>query len=158
MFPLDKNFVILKITIRNIRNGGLNMLKEFKEFAMRGNVIDLAVGVIIGAAFNKIVSSLVKDIISPILGLFIGGIKLEDVTLPIGNILSLNVGLFLQAVIDFLIISFSIFMIIKGISYLRKKPEKEEKIEVNIEVEPVPSKEEILLAEIRDILKQQQSS
>jgi large conductance mechanosensitive channel len=158
MFPLDKNFVILKITIRNIRNGGLNMLKEFKEFAMKGNVIDLAVGVIIGAAFNKIVSSLVKDIISPILGLFIGGIKLEDVTLPIGNILSLNVGLFLQAVIDFLIISFSIFMIIKGISYLRKKPEKEEKIEVNIEVAPVPSKEEILLAEIRDILKQQQSS
>jgi large conductance mechanosensitive channel len=134
------------------------MLKEFKEFAMKGNVIDLAVGVIIGAAFNKIVSSLVKDIISPILGLFIGGIKLEDVTLPIGNILSLNVGLFLQAVIDFLIISFSIFMIIKGISYLRKKPEKEEKIEVNIEVAPVPSKEEILLAEIRDILKQQQSS
>jgi large conductance mechanosensitive channel len=134
------------------------MLNEFKKFAMRGNVIDLAVGVIIGGAFNKIVSSLVKDIISPILGLFIGGIKLEDVTLPIGNILSLNVGLFLQAVIDFLIISFSIFMIIKGISYLRKKPEKEEKIEVNIEVAPVPSKEEILLAEIRDILKQQQSS
>jgi large conductance mechanosensitive channel len=158
MFSLDTNFDILKITIRNIRNGGLNMLKEFKEFAMKGNVIDLAVGVIIGAAFNKIVSSLVKDIISPILGLFIGGIKLEDVTLPIGNILSLNVGLFLQAVIDFLIISFSIFMIIKGISYLRKKPEKEEKIEVNIEVAPVPSKEEILLAEIRDILKQQQSS
>lgn len=131
------------------------MLNEFKKFAMRGNVIDLAVGVIIGGAFNKIVSSLVKDIISPILGLVIGGIKLENVTLPIGNIISLNVGLFLQAVIDFLIISFSIFIIIKGINSLKRKQDKEEKAE---EVIVVASKEEILLAEIRDILKKQQSS
>jgi large conductance mechanosensitive channel len=131
------------------------MLKEFKEFAMRGNVIDLAVGVIIGAAFNKIVSSLVKDIITPILELVIGEIKIENVILPIGNIISLKVGLFLQAVIDFLIISFSIFIIIKGINSLKRKQDKEEKAE---EVIVVASKEEVLLAEIRDLLKQQQSS
>jgi large conductance mechanosensitive channel len=158
MFSLAKNFDILKITIRNIRSGGLSMLKEFKKFALRGNVIDLAVGVIIGGAFNKIVTSLVKDIISPILSLLLGGINLSDRVLPIGNLVSLEVGLFLQAVIDFLITSFSIFMVIKGINSFRKKEEKEEKVEVNIEVAPVPSKEEILLAEIRDILKQQQSS
>jgi large conductance mechanosensitive channel len=135
------------------------MLNEFKKFAMRGNVIDLAVGIIIGGAFSKIVTSLVNDIISPLIGLLLGGINLSDKVQPIfGTKVVLKYGLFFQSVIDFLIISFSIFIIIKGISSLKRKQDKEEKIEVNIEVAPVPSKEEILLAEIRDILKQQQSS
>ena len=135
------------------------MLKEFKKFAMRGNVIDLAVGVIIGGAFSKIVASLVTDIISPLIGLLLGGISLSKVTLriplPMEKFIILNVVLFLQASIDFLIISFSIFMIIKGITALKRKQEKQERIE---EVAPVISKEELLLGEIRDILKQQQNS
>lgn len=126
------------------------MWKEFKKFALRGNVIDLAVGVVIGGAFNKIVSSLVNDLISPIVGLFLGGIDLSKITIPIGTIISIKIGLFLQAVLDFLIISFSIFMVIKAITSFRKKQEKEE------ETSPIetPSKEEMLLEEIRDILKE----
>jgi large conductance mechanosensitive channel len=126
------------------------MLNEFKKFALRGNVIDLAVGVVIGAAFNKIVTSLVTDIITPIIELFTGGINVKDLVLPI---LNLKVGLFLQSVIDFLIISFSIFMVIKAINKFKRKEEKEEKVKADL----VPSKEELLLAEIRDILKDQRS-
>lgn len=124
------------------------MLKEFKKFAMRGNMIDLAVGIIVGGAFNKIVTSLVNDIISPIVGLLLGRIELTDIVLPIGNLVSLHVGLFLQAVLDFLIIAFSVFMMVKGINSFRRKQEKE------VEAAPAISKEELLLEEIRDILRQ----
>lgn len=131
------------------------MLKEFKKFAMRGNVIDLAVGVIVGGAFNKIVTSLVSDIISPIIGLLTGGIDLKDITIPvIGTAVDIKIGMFMQSVIDFLIISFSVFLMVKGITSLRRRQEKEEKEE---KVEPILTKEEQLLEEIRDILKQQNS-
>ncbi|MDV3428949.1 MAG: large-conductance mechanosensitive channel protein MscL [Bacillota bacterium] len=130
------------------------MLKEFKDFAMKGNVVDLAVGVIIGGAFGKIVSSLVNDIIMPVLGLVLGGMNLSDRKLPMhginGKTVSLNYGMFIQTTIDFLIIAFSIFIIIKAINRFNKK--KEEKPAEP----PKPSKEEELLSEIRDILKDKQ--
>lgn len=130
------------------------MLKEFKEFAMKGNVVDLAVGVIIGGAFGKIVSSLVNDIIMPVLGLILGGMNLSDRKLLMhgisGKAVTLNYGMFIQTTIDFLIIAFSIFIIIKAINKFNKKKEE-------IKEEPVkPSKEEELLSEIRDILREKQ--
>jgi large conductance mechanosensitive channel len=100
------------------------MWKEFKEFALRGNVIDLAVGVIIGAAFGKIVTALVNDIIMPIVGIFMGGINFSDLTITIGNAV-IKWGDFVQAVIDFLIIALVIFLLVRGINRLyRKEPEK----------------------------------
>lgn len=130
------------------------MLKEFKEFAMKGNVIDLAVGVVIGGAFGKIVTSLVDDLLMPILGILIGGINFTDLKLvvkpAIGEAAEVSImyGQFIQSVVDFLIIAFSIFMFIKIITFKKKKeePEKPKPAE--------PSKEEILLTEIRDILKE----
>lgn len=129
------------------------MFKEFKEFAMKGNVIDLAVGVIIGGAFGKIVTSLVNDIIMPIIGLLIGGVNFSKQSYlirpesPGKPALTLNYGQFIQSVIDFLIISFSIFLFIKAMNTFKKK--QEEKPEPPEE----PSKEEVLLSEIRDILR-----
>lgn len=128
------------------------MFKEFKKFAMRGNVIDLAVGVIVGGAFNKIVTSLVNDIISPVIGLFLGGIDLKHITIPIGSKVNLQIGLFLQTIIDFLIIAFSVFLFVKAINSFKRKQEEEEKEEVKETV----AREELLLEEIRDILKEQQ--
>jgi len=127
------------------------MLKEFKDFAMKGNVIDLAVGVVIGGAFGKIVTSLVDDLLMPILGVLIGGINFTDLKFVIkpavGEAAEVAVmyGKFMQSVVDFLIIAFSIFIFIKIITF-RKKKEEEKK--------PEPSKEEVLLTEIRDILKE----
>lgn len=129
------------------------MLKEFKKFAMRGNVVDLAVGVIIGGAFGKIVTSLVNDVIMPLLGLLLGGINFAEDKLLLREAsgtteaLYLNYGQFLQSVIDFLIISFSIFLFIKAINSFKKKEEEKPK--------PIePTKEEVLLTEIRDLLKE----
>lgn len=100
------------------------MWKEFKEFALRGNVIDLAVGVIIGAAFGKIVTALVNDIIMPIIGLFMGGLNLSDLAFTVGNAV-IKWGDFLQAVIDFIIIALVVFLIVRGMNRLYKKqPEK----------------------------------
>lgn len=99
------------------------MWKEFKEFSMKGNVIDLAVGVIIGGAFGKIVSSLVSDIIMPILGLILGKINYSKLALPLGGGATLNYGLFLNNIIDFLIIAFSIFIVIRQINRFTKKKE-----------------------------------
>ncbi|MEH7276847.1 large conductance mechanosensitive channel protein MscL [Neobacillus vireti] len=117
------------------------MLNEFKKFAMRGNVIDLAVGVIIGGAFGKIVSSLVADIIMPIIAMLVGRVDVAD--LAIGSV---KYGVFLQSIIDFLIIAFSIFLFIKFLSRFKKKEE-----EVIVEVKM--DKQEELLTEIRDLLK-----
>lgn len=131
------------------------MLKQFKAFAMRGNVIDLAVGVIIGGAFGKIVTSLVNDIITPLLGLLLGKINLAKLELvigaPGGNTpnLVLVYGQFLQSVLDFLIIAFSIFLFIKAMNSFKKKEEKKEEKKAE-----EPSREEILLTEIRDLLKE----
>lgn len=125
------------------------MLKEFKQFALKGNILDLALAVVMGTAFSKIVASLVKDIIMPILSLLLGRINFEDLTIPVGLGVSINFGLFIQAIIDFLIIAFSLFMFIKIITSMKKKETKEVVVIV-----PVPSNEEVLLSEIRDLLRE----
>ena len=130
------------------------MLKEFKEFALKGNVVDLAVGVIIGGAFGKIVTSLVNDIIMPLFGLLLGGMNFSDLKIVItpaqGDIaeVAFRYGAFFQTLIDFVIIAFSIFLFIKLLNSLKKK---EEQI---VEAVKEPSKEEVLLTEIRDLLKE----
>jgi large conductance mechanosensitive channel len=116
------------------------MLQEFKKFAMRGNVIDLAVGVIIGGAFGKIVSSLVADIIMPIIAMIIGKVNVSDLAYG-----SIKYGVFIQSIIDFLIIAFSIFMFIKFLSRFKK----EEEVKVVVQID----KKEELLSEIRDLLR-----
>lgn len=134
-------------------------LQDFKAFAMRGNVIDLAVGVIIGGAFGKIVSSLVADIIMPPIGLLVGGVNFTDlawIMKPAEVVngvvktaaVSLNYGQFLQATLDFLIIAFSVFLFIRLLNKFNKKKEE-------APAPPAPSQEEVLLTEIRDLLKQQ---
>ncbi|MCH3972354.1 MAG: large-conductance mechanosensitive channel protein MscL [Oscillospiraceae bacterium] len=125
--------------------------QEFKEFAMRGSVIDMAVGVVIGTAFSAIVNSLVKDIIMPLLGLLTGKVNFSSLSLSLGGSAVLTYGAFLQAVFNFLLISLSIFFIVKVINRLSRlrHPAEEEKKEV------APTKEELLLAEIRDLLKEQ---
>lgn len=120
------------------------MLQEFKAFAMRGNVMDLAVGVIIGGAFGKIVSSLVADILMPIIGLISGGVDFSGLTMTVGGT-SLKYGMFLQSVIDFVIIAFCIFMMIKMMNRFQK-----------VEAEkaaPPPTRDQQLLTEIRDLLR-----
>jgi len=128
------------------------MLKEFKKFALKGNVLDLAVGVVIGGAFGKIVTSLVNDIIMPIIGLVIGGVNftaLEYVASTQGEApIVIRYGQFIQTTLDFIIIAFSIFMFVKAISSFKKKEE------IQPLAQPKLSKEELLLEEIRDILKQ----
>ena len=142
----------------------MGFFKEFKQFALRGNVVDMAVGIIIGAAFGKIVSSLVNDVIMPPIGMLLGGINFTDFKMVIkdavpatvdaaGNAVpeiaavTLNYGSFIQVIIDFLIIALAIFMMIKLMNNLKKKEEAKPA------PPPAPSKEETLLAEIRDILK-----
>lgn len=125
------------------------MWEDFKKFAVSGNVVDLAVAVIIGGAFGKIVTSLVNDILMPFFGLLLGGINFKDLQLQFGSAV-IKYGSFVQSVIDFLIISFSIFMFIKLITRVKKK----DPVPVIVEEAPVPSREEILLTEIRDLLEQ----
>ncbi|MEF3303649.1 large conductance mechanosensitive channel protein MscL [Paenibacillus sp. GYB003] len=127
------------------------MWKDFKAFAMKGNVFDLAIGVIIGAAFGKIVTSLVADILTPILGLLLGGRNFSGLTLQFGDAV-IKYGVFLQSVIDFFIVSYSIFLFIKLLGKFKRKQEEKPA------APPAPSKEEQLLAEIRDLLKQQQGA
>ena len=142
--------------------GKSSFLQEFKAFAMKGNVVDMAVGVIIGGAFGKIVASVVADVIMPPLGLLIGGVNFTDlkwVMKPAEVVdgkeiaaVTLNYGNFLQATFDFLIIAFSIFMFIKLITKLTEK--KKAETPAAPPAPPVLSKEEVLLTEIRDILKE----
>ena len=130
------------------------MLKEFKEFAMKGNVMDLAIAVVVGGAFGKIVTSLVNDILMPVLGIILGRINFADlkyvITPATGDMAeaAFRYGAFMQSVIDFVIISFSIFLFVKIITSFRKKETSEEEAP-----EEEPGKEEQLLAEIRDLLK-----
>jgi len=132
----------------------MGMMQEFKTFAMRGNVVDMAVGIIVGGAFGKIVSSFVADVIMPPIGLLIGGIDFSNLAITIKQAagdaaaVTLNYGKFIQTVVDFIIIAFAIFMAIKGMNALKKKEE------VVPAAPPPPSKEEILLTEIRDALRQ----
>jgi large conductance mechanosensitive channel len=124
------------------------VIKEFKEFISRGNVIDLAVGVIIGGTFGKIVSSLVDDIIMPIIGIIIGGLDFSQLSVSVGEA-TIAYGAFIQSIVDFFIIALCIFLIIKLINRLRRKKETP----VEEPKEPEPSREELLLAEIRDLLR-----
>lgn len=133
----------------------MSLLKEFKAFAVKGNVVDLAVGIIIGAAFGKIVSSFVGDIIMPPLGLLIGGINFTDLAITLrpaegaSPAVVLAYGKFIQTVVDFVIVAFAIFIGVKAINRLKREEAKAPSLP------PVPSKEEVLLGEIRDILKEQ---
>lgn len=124
----------------------MSMAKEFREFAVKGNVMDLAVGVIIGAALGKIVSSLVEDLVMPLVGTLLGGLNFSGLALSIGSA-TLKYGKFLQTCVDFLIIAWAIFLIIKLINRLKREDEKP--------AEPkAPPRQEVLLEEIRDLLKQ----
>jgi large conductance mechanosensitive channel len=129
-----------------------NLLSEFKKFAMRGNVVDLAVAVVIGGAFGKIVSSLTEDIIMPVIGVLTGGIDFSNFSLTLkvatseAPAVALRYGLFLNAVLIFVIVAFAIFMIVKVMNKLQSHKEEEETKKV------LPTKQEELLAEIRDIL------
>lgn len=121
----------------------MSFIKEFKEFAMRGNVVDLAVAVVIGAAFGKIITSLVDGIIMPLIGLLLGGVNIANKSFTLGDAV-LKWGGFLQTIIDFTIIAFAIFLAIKFVNLLKKK-EEEKPVEL--------SREEVILMEIRDLLK-----
>jgi len=131
------------------------ILKELKAFMMRGNVVDMAVGVIVGGAFGKIVSSLVSDIIMPPIGILLGGMNFSELKITLKHAVgdaaavTVNYGAFIQTVLDFVIIATAIFFAIKGINALQHKKEEEPA------APPAPSKEEVLLAEIRDLLKEQ---
>ena len=134
------------------------LIKEFREFAVKGNVIDLAVGIIIGAAFGKIVSSFVGDVVMPPLGVLIGGVDFTDLAITLkaaeGDLpaVVLAYGKFIQTVIDFLIVAFAIFMGVKVINRLKREEEAAPS------APPAPSKEQELLSEIRDLLKSQQEN
>jgi large conductance mechanosensitive channel len=132
----------------------MKMMAEFKAFAMRGNVIDMAVGIVIGGAFGKIVSSFVADVIMPPIGLLMGRVNFTDLAITLqkanGTVaaVTLNYGKFIQTLLDFTIVAFAIFMVVTGMNSLKKKEEAAPPAPA------APSKEEVLLSEIRDILKQ----
>lgn len=134
-----------KVDKKEIITKGTKTLKEFKNFISKGNVVDLAVGVIIGSAFGKIVSSLVNDILMPIIGIIIGGIDFSNLTIQIKDA-TIKYGIFIQNIIDFLIVAFCIFIFIKLINKVSKKEEEKK--------EKVVSEEAKILKEIRDILKE----
>lgn len=131
----------------------MGMMSEFKSFAMRGNVIDMAVGIVIGGAFGKIVSSFVNDVLMPPVGMLIGGVDFSDLAIVLkaatdeAEAVTLKYGAFVQNVLDFVIIAFAIFMVVKAMNSLKKKEEEVPK------APPKPSAEVELLTEIRDSLK-----
>lgn len=131
----------------------MGMMKEFKEFAMKGNVMDMAIGIIIGSAFGKIVSSFVSDVLMPPIGMLIGGVDFKSLSMTIQEAkegveaVTINYGNFIQTVVDFMIIAFAIFMVVKAMNNAKKKEE-----EAPAEP-PKPSNEEVLLSEIRDLLR-----
>ncbi|MGV8834412.1 MAG: large conductance mechanosensitive channel protein MscL [Devosia sp.] len=140
------------------------MFKEFRDFAIKGNMVDLAIGVIIGAAFGGIVSSLVDDVFMPLIGLLIGGVDFSNLFIVLSNpdnlplpslaaaqdagIATLNIGLFINAVVKFTIVAFVLFMVVKGINAMKREAAAEPVAET-----PAPSREEVLLTEIRDALR-----
>jgi len=135
----------------------MGMIQEFKEFAAKGNMVDMAVGIIIGGAFGKIVSSLVNDIIMPPIGLLLGGSVFSDIAFTLKRAVgeeaavTPNIGKFIQTSFDFLIVAFAIFLMIKAMNRLKRKEETKPA------APPEPSKEEVLLGEIRDLLKNKAS-
>ena len=136
-------------------DANMSLISEFKAFAVRGIVVDMAVGIIIGAAFGKIVSSFVDGVVMPPLGLLIGGVDFTDLAIVLKDAVGdtpavlLRYGAFIQTVVDFVIIAFAIFMAIKAINQLKRKEAEAPS------APPAPSKEELLLTEIRDLLKEQ---
>ena len=130
----------------------MSLVQEFKEFAMKGNVLDMAVGIIIGAAFGKIVTALVGSILMPAIGMMLGGIDFSGLSVVLGTDaktgepVAIAYGQFIQALIDFLIIAFAIFMALKGINKIKKAPAPA--------AAAMPAREEVLLTEIRDLLRQ----
>ncbi|MGE0487427.1 MAG: large-conductance mechanosensitive channel protein MscL [Gammaproteobacteria bacterium] len=134
----------------------MSLLSEFKEFAVKGNVVDMAVGIIVGAAFGKIVSSLVNDVIMPPVGLLLGGVNFSDLAVVLkeaqGEVaaVTINYGVFIQTVLDFVIVAFAIFMAIKAMNAVKRA--REEEVEAPPPAPPEPSAEEKLLTEIRDLL------
>lgn len=137
-------------------NNKKNILTEFKEFISRGNVLDMAVGVIVGGAFTSIVNSLVNDIFTPFLGMILAGVNFDSlgVTIPWGNQPYINFGSFIQSVVSFLLTALCVFMLVKAINSFRRKKE-EPAPAPEPAPEPEPSAEELLLREIRDLLKEQ---
>ena len=131
----------------------MSMMSEFRDFAMRGNVVDMAVGIVIGGAFGKIVSSFVNDVLMPPIGMALGGVDFSDLAVTLKEAagetaaVTLNYGSFIQTVVDFIIIAFAIFMMVRWINSLKKKEEAAPS------APPKPSNEEVLLGEIRDLLK-----
>jgi large conductance mechanosensitive channel len=131
----------------------MGMIKEFKEFAAKGNMLDMAVGIIVGAAFGKVITSLVSDLIMPPIGLIIGGVDFKSLKLMLKQAVgdtaavTLNYGVFIQTIVDFLIVAFAIFLLIKGVNAMRKREEAAPA------APPAPSNQEVLLGEIRDLLK-----
>lgn len=131
----------------------MGMMSEFKDFAMRGNVVDMAVGIVIGGAFGKIISSFVKDVLMPPIGLMMGGVNFSDLSMILkdavgeAEAVTLNYGMFIQNVVDFVIIAFAIFMVVRAMNSMKQKEEEAPA------APPEPSKEEVLLGEIRDALK-----
>jgi large conductance mechanosensitive channel len=132
----------------------MGMIKEFKEFAVKGNVVDMAVGIIIGAAFGKIVSSFVGDVIMPPIGVMLGGVDFSNLSIVVREAVEkkpavlISYGKFLQTIIDFAIIAFAIFIAVKAINSLKKKEAAAP------EAPPAPTKDQVLLTEIRDLLKE----
>ena len=133
----------------------MSMMKEFRDFAMRGNVVDMAVGIVIGGAFGKIVTSLVNDVLMPPIGMAIGGVDFSELAITLkeavgeAEAVTVSYGAFIQTVLDFVIIAFAIFMVVKAMNNLKKKEEEAPK------APPKPSAEESLLTEIRDLLKKE---
>lgn len=131
----------------------MSMLKEFKEFAVKGNVVDMAVGIVIGAAFGQIVTALVSGVLMPPIGVLLGGVDFSDLAIVLKEAVGdtpavvISYGAFIQTVINFTIVAFAIFMVIKLINRLKRKEEAKP------QVPPAPSSQEVLLAEIRDLLK-----
>jgi large conductance mechanosensitive channel len=131
----------------------MSIVKEFKTFATRGNVVDLAVGIIIGAAFGKIVTSFVGDVLMPPIGMLLGGVDFSSFAITLKQAtaeapaVAIHYGVFLNTIIDFVIVAFAIFLMIKGLNAMQKKAEEAPA------APPAPSKQEVLLAEIRDLLK-----
>jgi len=134
----------------------MSMMSEFKDFAMRGNVVDMAVGIVIGGAFGKIVSSFVADVLMPPIGLLMGGVNFSDLAIMLKDAVGetapvmIKYGSFIQTVVDFVIIAFAIFLVVKAMNSMKKE---EPAPEPEPEPEPAPSNEEVLLGEIRDLLR-----
>lgn len=131
----------------------MGMFKEFREFAQRGNVVDLAVGVVIGGAFGKIVASFVNDILMPPIGVLLGGVDFKDIVLTLkaavgeAPAVTMNVGVFVQTILDFLIIAFAVFLLVKGVNRMKRKEEPAP------EAPAEPTEDILLLREIRDALR-----